>query len=435
MTTNEKYYSMGLETYQVPMSLFADNRTRVANAFTAAGLNKDGPVATLLHGGEQQSRYDTDHEPLFRPDSWFAWMFGIHDAGIYGSLVVDGEGKTTSIAFIPRLPAEYAIWMGKIHAPSHYVEVYAVDEAYYADEIADVLAKKGVKTVHRLVGVNLDSKNESKPAEFKGQDAFALDDGHFFNIATSLRSIKTPKELDLMRYINRISSEAHIKVMQKAKPGMMEYQLESTFLNYCYAEGGSRFVSYTCICATGNNAATLHYGHSGAPNNKLLGENDIGLFDMGGEYCCYASDITCSFPMSGKFSDKQKIVYEAALDAQLSVMAAMKPGVNYKDMHRLAERRICEHLVKAGILVGDVDELCAKFIPSYFMPHGLGHMMGLDTHDVGGYAPGVERSTEPGLRSLRMGRDLERQVLARAVRCHLEDRILIHGNKTIVFNP
>ena len=121
-----------------------------------------------------------------------------------------------------------------------------------------------------------------------------------------------------MRYSSRISSEAHCEVMRKAaKPGAMEYQLESTFLHHCYFHGGCRLSSYTSICATGKNGAVLHYGHAGAPNDAEVRDGDMVLCDMGGEYYGYAADITCTFPANGKFTPVQAAVYNGVLDLSL----------------------------------------------------------------------------------------------------------------------
>ncbi len=105
---------------------------------------------------------------------------------------------------------------------------------------------------------------------------------------------------------------------------------------------------------------------------------------MGNEYYCYASDITCSFPVGGKFSDIQRGIYEAVLDATIRVIKSLKPGVSWVDMHELAEATIAEHLIKMGFLRGTVDEVVAAGLPADFFPCGLGHLMGIDTHDVGG---------------------------------------------------
>ncbi|KAK1785390.1 hypothetical protein P4O66_018771, partial [Electrophorus voltai] len=172
---------------------------------------------------------------------------------------------------------------------------------------------------------------------------------------------------------------------------------------------------------SGNNSSILHYGHAGAPNDKTIQDGDMCLFDMGGEYYCYSSDITCSFPASGKFTPDQKAIYEAVFKSSRAVLDALKPGVKWTDMHRLADRVHLEELVKVGILHGSVEDMQKEHLGAVFMPHGLGHLLGIDVHDVGGYpevsdkhngTQGVERIDEPGLKSLRMGRLVqERMVL------------------------
>lgn len=112
--------------------------------------------------------------------------------------------------------------------------------------------------------------------------------------------------------------------MQECKPGMREYQLEAIFLYHVYRYGGCRHCSYTCICATGGNSSVLHYGHASAPNDRLLQDGDMALLDMGAEYHFYGSDITCSFPVNGTFTNNQKIVYGAVLKAWKGVIAAIR---------------------------------------------------------------------------------------------------------------
>lgn len=129
---------------------------------------------------------------------------------------------------------------------------------------------------------------------------------------------------------------------------------------------------------------------------------------MGGEYYCYASDITCTFPSNGKFNSKQRIIYEATLKANRAVLEACKPGVNWTDMHLLADKVILEELKNAGLLVGDLNEMLEHRISAVFFPHGLGHFLGIDTHDVGGYPEGTQRSNKRGLKSLRTVRSLEK---------------------------
>ena len=185
-------------------------------------------------------------------------------------------------------------------------------------------------------------------------------------------------------------------------------------------------MSYTCICACGPNPAILHYGHAGKPNDRQLLDGDMALLDMGCEYSCYASDITCSFPVDGKFTDDQCLVYEAVLAAQVAVIQAMRPGVSWTEMHRTAERAILKGLKSGGLLVGEVDDMLNADLGSIFMPHGLGHLIGLDTHDVGGYAEGTPpRSDRPGLNKLRTARILEAgMVLTVEPGCYFIDALL-----------
>lgn len=198
-----------------------------------------------------------------------------------------------------------------------------------------------------------------------------------------------------------------MEVMRRIRPGMEEYQLESVFQHYCYAKGGMRHMSYTCICGSGENGAILHYGHAGAPNDKTIKDGDMCLFDMGGEYYCYTSDITCSFPANGKFTADQRFIYETVLKSNRAVLAACKPGTSWADMHMLAERVALEQFKEKGLVQGDIDEMMKVRLGAIFQPHGLGHLLGCDVHDVHGYPEGTSRRTEPGLKSLRTTRTLQ----------------------------
>lgn len=381
----------------------------------------------LFEGGEEQTRYDTDHGELFRQESNFAYLFGVKEPGFYGAIdVATGD----SILFAPRLPDEYAVWCGEINPPSFFKEHYKVSTVCYTDEIATVLQQRyqgsGKPFLFLLHGLNTDSDNFSKPAEFQGIDEFDKDLTTLHPILTECRVIKSELEIAIIQYANDISSEAHIEVMRNAKVGMKEYQLESMFLHHTYFYGGCRHCSYTCICATGNNGAVLHYGHAAAPNDKTLEDGDMALLDMGAEYHFYGSDITCSFPINGKFTSDQLLIYSAVLDAHDAVISAMKPGVSWVDMHMLAEKVILESLKRGHIVVGNVDDMMAARLGAVFMPHGLGHFLGLDTHDPGGYLKGPERRKEPGLKSLRTARELqEGMVITVEPGCYFIDALLL----------
>ena len=160
--------------------------------------------------------------------------------------------------------------------------------------------KKMSKNLLLLDGTNSDSGKSARTAAFDGIAQFSTDKTLLHPIMTECRVIKTEMELEVLRYAARVSSAAHKHVMRNLKAGMKEYQAESMFLNYAYYNGGCRHVAYTCIAGSGNSGSVLHYGHAGAPNDQPVQEQDIVLFDMGAEYFCFCSDITCSYPVSGK---------------------------------------------------------------------------------------------------------------------------------------
>ncbi|CAL8360007.1 unnamed protein product [Gadus morhua 'NCC'] len=404
----EPTFWLGKDTLRVSAKLFAENRRRLSQALGAAGAPRGAVV--LLQGGEQQRRNCTDTDQLFRQESFFHWTFGVTEAECFGAIEVE-TGK--SVLFVPKLPERYAIEMGEIYPKEHFKEKYAVDEVHYTCDIADTLKSMRPAVLLTLRGLNTDSGSTCREASFDGISGFQVNNSILHPVIVECRVTKTDMELEVLRYTNRISSEAHKMIMKSVKPGQKEYEMESLFQHYCYTKGGMRHASYTCICGTGNNSSVLHYGHAAAPNDKTIQDGDMCLFDMGGEYYCYASDITCSFPANGKFTKDQRDIYEAVLKASRAVLAAIKPGVEWTDMHFLANRVHLEELLKLGIVRGNVDDMMKARLGAVFMPHGLGHLLGCDVHDVGGYPEGVVRNTEvPGLRNLRMGRLVqERMVL------------------------
>ncbi|PRD27863.1 UNVERIFIED_CONTAM: Xaa-Pro dipeptidase [Trichonephila clavipes] len=370
-------FGMGEHTLNIPMQLHSDNRKRVCDELKKKHPDLEHSII-VLQGGESTTLYCSDREPVFRQESYFHWAFGILEPDCYGAIEVHNN---RSHLFVPKLPECYAVWMGRLHDLEYFKKRYAVDEVHYVPDIKSVLGSLQPEVLLTLYGKNSDSDKETREAVFEGIGEFKVDSKALYPIITECRVFKTPMEIDILRYINKISSEAHKEVMRRIRPGMKEYQLESIFNHYCYYMGGARHTSYTCICGS--------------------------LFDMGGEYYCYTSDITCSFPASGKFTDKQKIIYNAVYKSSRAVMESVKPGVCWVDMHKLADRVHLEELKAGGLLQGEIKDMMEACLGAIFMPHGLGHFMGCDVHDVGGYLEGEPpRPSEPGLKSLRTARIL-----------------------------
>ncbi|KAI3389056.1 hypothetical protein SNEBB_009618 [Seison nebaliae] len=455
-TEKKSQYWMGNDTLPIDIKgLCGNNRKRLMASIKKTISSDDkynfsGHVI-WLKGGEEQPIYCSDVDILFRQETFFHWAFGVTDPGFFGAIDL-GSGK--SFLFSPKLPEAYATWMGALMTNKQFKEYYSVADCLYDCEMVEFLKEKlEVKKLYFLNGRNVDSglKTPLKIDEkyLKGLPNVEIDEKILHGVMVECRLIKSDEELRILRYTNKISSEAHCHVMKNIRVGRYEYEMESEFLHYCYSKGGMRFVSYTCICGTGTNGSILHYGHSGKPNSKLIKNNDMCLFDMGGEYYRYASDITTSFPANGKFTEKQKNIYLAVLEANRQVFKVAKPGMEWSKLHCLADAIQLRHLFRLGLVKktknhlpikktneGEcttvdglpygsdpyemdkeneeensiISDMVKKRIGGIFMPHGLGHLMGLDVHDVGGYKNhnDEKRSTERGLKSLRLNRPLEK---------------------------
>lgn len=390
------FYSFGGDCYKVPMSMHKKNRDKLFARFSDA----PGDELLLFKSGEDHTRYDTDLDTRFRQESNFLYLMGTNNPGCYATMEL---GSKKTVLFIPRLPEGSDIWMGKIKTPEDFKADLEIDEVFYVEDLEKYFKERNPKKVHVIYGKNSDSGQMSPEVSFNGLEQYVVDKSRLYWEVVECRVIKNEEELDLMRYANKLSAKGHIEAMKRAKAGAMEFELEAAFQHSCLTEGGARFLAYCAICCSGPRCGTLHY----IDNNNRMQDGDMILADLGCEYHCYASDITCSYPANGKFTDKQKAIYNTVLKALQEVSKRVKAGVHYADMHRLAERVILGGLKEAGLVVGDIDEMMKVYLCSVFMPHGLGHLMGVDVHDCGGYKKGVERSTEPGLRSLRCNRVLE----------------------------
>ncbi|EGZ07489.1 hypothetical protein PHYSODRAFT_340571 [Phytophthora sojae] len=401
----------GYELFPIDFSMHVQIRQNVVQRFLQTHPEAKGSAAAiLLHGGVELDRYDTDIQYNFHQESFFQYLFGVREPGCAGLLDL---ATRRAVLFVPRLSDEWELWCGDRKPLAYFKAHYKVDEVYYVDELAAVLADKlKAKKLFVLHGKNSDSGLETTTTStFEGIDKFEVDRQALHPVLVESRVIKTEKELELLRFVNKLSSRAHVNVMKSIRPGKMEFHAESDFLHYVYSNGGARFHAYTCICGSGHNASAQHYGHAGAPNDKLLEDGDPFLNDMGGELHGYASDITCTVPVNGKVTDDQRMLYEVVLKAHDTVMAAIRPGVSWVDMHILANRVMTEH-IKHGLLQnGTVDKMMEHEVSSYFTPCGLGHLMGLDVHDVGGFPVGRVRSTKRSLQKLRLVRKLEKNMV------------------------
>jgi Xaa-Pro aminopeptidase len=208
-----------------------------------------------------------------------------------------------------------------------------------------------------------------------------------------MRLFKTTEEAALLRKACQITALAHKAAMTEVRPGMNEFEVEA-LIDYSFRKNGCQRVGYGSIVAGGKNAACLHY----RANNEVLRDGDLLLIDAGGEYDYYTSDITRTFPVGKTFSKAQATAYDLVLKAQKSCIDMAKPGAKMPDIHRHACEVITEGLLSLGLLKGSKDELVKTDQFKRFYPHGTGHWLGMDVHDVGLYTKdGSPRKVEPGM--------------------------------------
>ncbi|THD25814.1 Peptidase D [Fasciola hepatica] len=438
------FYQLGKKCLGISMELHVVNRQRLCRRLqdkwerlisqNAAPTPTLKGVFILLQGGSDTYHGDSDAANVFRQESFFHWAFGALEPDWYGAIEIS---TARTILFVPRIPDAVALYDGKPATPSEVAKKYSTEGCFYADELVDRLKQWDTTLLLTLRGMNTDSGRMTVEASFPGIEHFKVNNELLHPEIVECRLYKTKMELEVLRYANRISSAAHRHLMRCVKPGMHEFEAESIFLHYCYFHGGMRHVAYTCIGASGCNCAILHYGHAGSPNERLIEDGDMCLFDMGGEYYCYTSDITCSYPVNGRFTSDQKIIYEAVLAASRAVLNAAKPGADWVKLHQLAEENILSRLLQAGLLRGDLAKMMKERLGAVFMPHGLGHLMGCDVHDVGGYTQdSPARPTAVGLRNLRTARILQpNMVITVEPGCYFIDQLLDEALQSPKLSP
>ncbi|MDC1486941.1 aminopeptidase P N-terminal domain-containing protein [Gammaproteobacteria bacterium] len=380
-------------------SIFTERRQRL-------GANLPPNAAIVIAGASTQYR-NADSSYAFRQDSNFWYLTGFNEAEATLVVLTDDSQSTRSIAFVPEKDKLKEIWDGYRAGPEGAVKDHGFDEAYNNSEINDQLPKllKGRDRVFYPVGKNagLDQNiiEWIKTAKSKDRHSSAIDIADATSKVGNQRLIKDAHEIDLMKKACRISAESHVEAMKFVKPGMTEQEMEAFYL-YEFAKRGGRFSAYTPIVAGGENACVLHY----VENSKPLLDGDLLLVDAGCEYDFYASDITRTFPVSGKFTDAQLAIYEVVLEAESKAIAAVSVNNNVMDAQIISEKVVTQGLIDLGILTGSLDDLHATGAFKEFYMHKIGHWLGIDVHDAGDYMeddqfmqfkPGMVTTIEPGI--------------------------------------
>lgn len=363
--------------------------------------------AIIVSAASVKSRI-SDTEYSYRQDSNFYYLSGYEEPESL-ILIRPNQDKERFIIFCRDRDPLREQWDGFRTGQEGVIQDYGADAAYSINSIDEIMPKllEGAKNIYFSMsapcGVDAkisswveDIRKNTRSGAEPPQNLLSLD-----SILHEMRLIKESDEMDLMKQAANITTEAHIRAMQSVRPGMYEYQLEAEYL-YAFNKNGARSPAYNSIVGGGNNSCILHY----VENNAELKDGDLVLVDAGCEYQYYASDVTRTFPVNGKFSPEQREIYSIVLEAHKQSMEQAKPGNKWNLMHEKSVEVIVEGLLSIGLLQGSRDEIIDKGEYSKFYMHRIGHWLGMDVHDVGSYKQdgdwrpleeGMVMTVEPGI--------------------------------------
>jgi Xaa-Pro dipeptidase len=365
-------------------SFFELNRTNYISNLKMRFPRLNTNSVVVLQGGRLAPKYDADtNYYYFDQESNFYYLTGVREPNMY--FVLDIQSGESAL-FYEKEPEDSKVWMN-VPSTEEIEKKYGI-KTYLKEELDRFLQKRNMEVIYILDGLNENSGSPVFSAElnFVGDYAYLNKrinhDKYIYMVLCDTRRVKNEREKKLLKYIAKISNEAHMALMKYMEPYLNERDTENFFLQYLRDKYYTRFMAYGCICASGANAATLHY----ILNNRDMEPGDIYLTDMGIRFCGYCSDISATFPVNGKFTDKQKNIYNIVLDSNRGVIKNMKPGITtYAECDTLSKKIILKGLQDIGILKEGftVDEMFDAGLARTFMPHSVGHLVGLDVHDTG----------------------------------------------------
>ncbi|OHU88481.1 MULTISPECIES: Xaa-Pro aminopeptidase [Pseudoalteromonas] len=405
---------------------FLQRRTRLLSQ-----LDKNA-VAVIPAAVELTRSRDTEFP--FRQDSDFYYLTGFNEPDAVLVLCKDRDEQLSSHLFCRNKDKVAEIWHGRRVGFEQAKAQYLFDHSYPLSELDEQLQSlvntKRVLYYGQGTYGDFDNKIWSLLSTLRGAPKKGYRAPEIIKdirpLVHEMRLFKSEAEIALMRKAAKISCEAHKRAMRFAKAGATEYQLEAE-LHHHYAMNGARHPAYGTIVGSGNNANILHY----TENGDELKAGDLVLIDSGCELQGYAADITRTFPVSGRFSEAQKQVYELVLKAQQAAFEHVKPGGTLVKANQAAMKVMTQGLIQLGILAGDLDTLMENQACKAFYMHGLGHWLGLDVHDVGEYKldeadrpfePGMVLTIEPGL---YFDEDAEVPEKFKGIGIRIEDDLLV----------
>lgn len=352
----------------------------------------------ILCAAEEKIRNSDVHYP-YRQNSDFLYLTGFREPKAVLCLIPD-EKAPRSILFCRERDPEREMWDGPMAGLKGAIKQFGMDEAFDIDELDLRLPKllqdrdriyydlgRAPLFDQRLIGWLNELKDKPRKTFHAPDEIHALD-----HMLHDLRLYKSRDEITAMRRSAAVAIEAHERAMRVCRPGMNEAEIHAE-LNYVITKNQCE-ASYNAIVGGGANACVLHY----IANNDTLNDGDLLLIDAGAEYDGYASDITRTFPVNGKFTAEQKDLYEVVLDAQIAAIDKARAGNQWQDVHDEAVRVATQGMIDLGILKLSLEEELEQEGYKHFYVHNTGHWLGLDVHDVGDYlVDGESRLLEPGM--------------------------------------
>jgi len=375
----------------IPKTEFSRRRRQLARL-----MGRDSiailPAAPVRHR-------NNDVEYAYRQDSDFYYITGFAEPEAV-AVLIPGREQAEYVMFVRERDPTRETWDGRRAGPAGAARDFGADDAFPIgdiDEIIPGLLENRAKVFYtmglypefdqRVVSWVNGLRTQSQPGRHSPQEFVALN-----HVLHDMRLFKSRTELDLMRESARIAADAHVRAMRFTQPGRQEYEVMAELVHEFRRHNAD--TSYHPIVGSGPNSCTLHY----RDNNQTLKDGELLLVDAGCEYEFYASDITRTYPVNGRFTPEQRAVYEVVLEANEAAIAKVKPGNHWNDPHLAAVHVITQGLVKLGLLKGRVSKLERENAYRRFFMHRTGHWLGMDVHDVGDYKIGDEwRVLEPGM--------------------------------------
>jgi Xaa-Pro aminopeptidase len=400
--------------------IYAKRRQRLAEAI--------GPAVAVVPTAPERVRNRDSHYP-YRFDSHFYYLTGFIEPEAV--LVLNSE---KSILFCRERNPEREVWDGFRYGPEAARERFGFDEAYPIDALDREMERRLENQPALYYPMGADAQWDVRAIRWLNAvrarvraGIAAPDRVHDVRtVIDDMRLVKDAHELAIMRRAARIAAAAHRRAMQRARPGRNEYEIEAELL-YEFRRNGAQFPAYSPIVASGANACVLHYVFNDAP----LRDGDLLLIDAGCELDGYASDVTRTFPVNGRFSAPQREVYEIVLAAQRAALETVRPGKAWNEPHDAAVRVLAQGMIDLKLIPGSLEEALEKETYKRFYMHRTGHWLGLDVHDAGEYkrsgnwrtlAPGMTLTVEPGL-YIRAEDDIPERL--RNIGVRIEDDVLV----------